>query len=255
MNHPPRLIEQGADRFELAALRAAEVDVGSERAMRRALSAIGAAAAFATPATAAAVLSKGAVALLVVKWVVVGAVAGATCAVAASAVRSGHLLSAPKTVVEVAATAPKPVAPSPEPGRHADEPATAPSPPEVSGPVRSSNRAAAPKAREPERTAEAAASPGLGTTARLSREVALLDQARAALKRGDRAAALAALDQRQTEVGTGMLGPEATVTRVEALLGQGNRAAASALAERFLAEHPRGPHADRLRSLLGGARP
>jgi outer membrane protein assembly factor BamD (BamD/ComL family) len=83
----------------------------------------------------------------------------------------------------------------------------------------------------------------------------LLDQARAALKRGDAAVALSALDQRQAEVGAGMLGPEATVTRVEALLGQGNRDAASGLAERFWAEHPRGVHADRLRSLLGGARP
>jgi hypothetical protein len=248
MNHPPRLIEQGADRFELAALRAAEVDVGSARALRRALAAIGATAALATPATAAAVLGKGAVALLVVKWVAVGAVAGATCAVAANAVQAGRHPSASEAPA-VLRTRP----PEPEPAASSSEPAIAPSATEVAPAAPSSARVVAVRAFEP--TPAAVASSGPGTAQRLSREIALLDQARAALKRGDGAAALAALDQRQAEVGAGLLEPEATVTRVEALLGQGNRVAASTLVDRFLTEHPRGVHADRLRSLLAGARP
>jgi hypothetical protein len=243
MNHPPRLIEQGADRFELAALRAAEVDVGSERALRRALAAVGATAALVTPATATAVIGKGAVALLVVKWMAAGAIVGATCTIGASAIHR-HPSAAEMPAVPAGAIAPKR-----EPAASSSERAMAPPATVVSLPTRSSARFALAKPPAP------AASSDPETAQRLSREIALLDQARAALKRGDGAAAIAALDQRQAEVGAGMLGPEATVTRVEALLRQGDRVEASALAERFLAEHPRGVHADRLRTLLRGARP
>jgi hypothetical protein len=254
MNHPPRLIDKGADGFELEALRAAEIDAGSDRAMRRALSAMGAAAALGTPAAAAA-LGKGAVAILVVKWVAVGAVVGASFALTAGAIRTpgSSRTARPSLAGGAAESNPAMAIPSGDLRRPPGESAAAFSPPVESAQVPAGTRAAGSRVREP--TGAAPVPSGLTTEARLSREVALLDEARAALRRGDQVAALAALDQRQEEVGTGMLGPEATLTRVEALLGQGNRAAASTLAERFLAEHPRGPHADRLRSLLRGAHP
>jgi len=50
--------------------------------------------------------------------------------------------------------------------------------------------------------------------------------------------------------GSGKLGPEATVLRIDALTQRGDRAAASAMGDRFLAAHPHSPYADRVRSIL-----
>ncbi len=244
MKLPPRLLEGGADPFELAALRSAADDAGSERAMGRALTAFGAMAGITAPAATAAALSKSTLTFLVMKWVAVGAVVGATCAVSAKALQHGISSPVSSTPPQRRALGPKEQRTDPPPrGEFASVPVTQPP-----ASVRSEARAA------PSETPRPQSAPPLPSGARnaekLSREVALLDEARAALGRGDAAAALAALDQRQQEIGAGMLAPEATLIRVEALLARGERGAAAALAERFWAEHPRGAHTDRLRTLL-----
>ncbi|MDB5213375.1 MAG: hypothetical protein JWO86_1302, partial [Myxococcaceae bacterium] len=48
----------------------------------------------------------------------------------------------------------------------------------------------------------------------------------------------------------GVLRPEGTVLRVRTLLLQGNRAAATKLADEFLAAHPGSVHGKRMRALL-----
>lgn len=95
--------------------------------------------------------------------------------------------------------------------------------------------------------APSAARPG---PASLGEEVAAIDAARKALLAGDTSGALRALDDYDRRFPGGMLGPEASVLRIEALARRGDRATATRLAKAFLVSHPRSPHASRLRSLL-----
>ncbi|MBX3205725.1 MAG: hypothetical protein KF764_11700 [Labilithrix sp.] len=88
----------------------------------------------------------------------------------------------------------------------------------------------------------------------LAREVALVEEARAALARGDATAALGALDAHDREFPSGTLSPEARVLRIEALVragGEAQRREAHRLGDAFLAAHPSGPHARRVRAVLG----
>jgi hypothetical protein len=65
------------------------------------------------------------------------------------------------------------------------------------------------------------------------------------------ALALALLRRYEEQHPNRALGPEAVVVRIEALALIGNREAATALAERFVAEHPTHPSAVRVRALVG----
>ena len=90
----------------------------------------------------------------------------------------------------------------------------------------------------------------------LAREIELVQGARAALARGDASEALRMLDVHDHEFPSGTLGPEARVLRIEALVragGDRNVARANALGDAFLAEHPSGPQARRVRTVLGRA--
>jgi hypothetical protein len=89
----------------------------------------------------------------------------------------------------------------------------------------------------------------------LSREIALLDQARGELARGNAAAALATLAQRERELSRRVLEPEAVVVRVQALLASGQRARATAIAEAAIATEPGGSYAQRLRRTLNAKMP
>ncbi len=70
-------------------------------------------------------------------------------------------------------------------------------------------------------------------------------------RRGDPARGLALLDAYTTRFPHAAMIPEATVLRVEALTGAGDRPAAQRAADAFLAAHPESPYAARIRSLLG----
>lgn len=82
-------------------------------------------------------------------------------------------------------------------------------------------------------------------------EVRCLDEARAKLARGDASGALVSLDKHDREFPRGLLGAEADMLRVEALVKAGRGDEARARGERLLAREPNGPHAKRLRTLLG----
>ncbi len=84
----------------------------------------------------------------------------------------------------------------------------------------------------------------------LEGEVAALDLARNVLAGGDAARTLGLLDQYEQAFPKGALRPEATYLRIQALSRAGQREAARSLAARFLAHHPKSPHAAQLQALL-----
>jgi hypothetical protein len=94
------------------------------------------------------------------------------------------------------------------------------------------------------RTATAALSVDDG----LASQVAAIREARAAIRRGDGRAALAAIDQGLAAGQSSPLEQEATLARVSALCLLGDIAAARRTAEQFLARFPASPLAPRIRS-------
>jgi hypothetical protein len=91
--------------------------------------------------------------------------------------------------------------------------------------------------------------------AELDREVALLDEAKFALRRGDARGAAAALDRYAERFPRGALAPEAALLKVELLLRQGRLSDARALARAELDARPHGPHARRFRDVLSPGQP
>jgi hypothetical protein len=84
----------------------------------------------------------------------------------------------------------------------------------------------------------------------LGPQLALIDGARAALAQGNAKEALTRLKEYEVRYPGGALGPEATALRVEALLRAGEVARGQALGKKFVSQHPNGPYAARIRSLL-----
>src|SRR5258706_10758037 len=82
-------------------------------------------------------------------------------------------------------------------------------------------------------------------------QILLIDEARAAIRGGDQAAALRTLDLYASKYPGGAFGQEATVTRIDALDQSGNHARAASLARVFLAKHPASAHARRLERIAG----
>lgn len=234
MSDPNRLIDRGADPLGARLLRSGLRDAPDARARGKALAALGLAAASGTVAsTAAATASSKALPAAwigLLKWFGVGVVGGA---VTLGAVR----LQAPAASAPAPAPAPAPsalaVALPPSTGAaapivSADEPP--PPPPSASVPAPSPPQA----------------------VPSLSDEVASLDRARQRIAAGDPSGALAALDKHRRDFPSGVLGPEATLVRMEALSAAGRQAEARALGQRFLDAHPDSPLQGRVRSLMGG---
>jgi hypothetical protein len=86
-------------------------------------------------------------------------------------------------------------------------------------------------------------------------EVQLVDRARLALREGDAHTCLLHLDERKRRVGAGMLGPEATWLRIQALLALDRRTTAIDEARAFLRLCPNGPIAERIQALLAKVPP
>lgn len=89
-----------------------------------------------------------------------------------------------------------------------------------------------------------------GPTSALADEVRWLDRARHAIAAGDNAAASDALRGYRSAHPTGVLSTEADVLEVDLLVRRGEREAARARAQTFVATHPNSPHAARLRRWL-----
>jgi hypothetical protein len=89
-------------------------------------------------------------------------------------------------------------------------------------------------------------------TPTLSDEVTALDRVRQAALSGTPTNALRLLDTYERTFNSPNLAPEAAVLRIEALLALRRETEAKRVGERLLASNPNTPHAQRVRSLLGG---
>jgi hypothetical protein len=234
VSNPRRLLDEGADELEMELLRSVRADAMPDGSRRHILATLGIAGAVVTTSTTAAssiVASKAGVfkgaSAVVAKWVAVSALAGLGSA--GVWVARTHM-----SAREVDLSAPKAIETSVAPNE-------APSP--AIAPAAEEQPKVAPAAREPRNAGP--------TSPSLSNEVAALQVARTALAGHDPGAALAALDRYKSRYPAGRLAPEATVLRIEALVERGDRAQASALADRFEAANPKSPYADRIRSILG----
>jgi hypothetical protein len=103
------------------------------------------------------------------------------------------------------------------------------------------------------RTTAPSTMPSAGSSS--AAELAMLDQARAAIDHGDAGRGLSLLDAYASRFPRGVMGPEASILRIEALANKGDRAAASREGEAFLRANPTSPYAARIASLLGTSNP
>jgi hypothetical protein len=91
--------------------------------------------------------------------------------------------------------------------------------------------------------------------ASLVMELRAIEEARRALTRQEHALALRSLDEYEKSFPQPRLRSEATLLRIETLAASGATHAAQQLGTSFLAKHPNGPYARRVRSLLSDAAP
>jgi type IV secretory pathway VirB10-like protein len=236
---PDDLPEWSAE--ERALWNSALDDRPPSRSLSAALQAVGVGSAITTAASGAGagVVAKAGTGLVLFKW---GAVVGLAGAVAVGGGVVAQRTSAPAEKPQPLATAAAPRAAERETPR-VEEPRPEPE--------------SAEKARAPQPAARAPGSNGRASTAArssataasqpdIAEEIQNIDSARALIRQGRTKEALAALDRGKSK----SLGVEATVLRIEALMRQGDRARATALANSFLAAHPKSPYAARIRTLL-----
>ena len=285
MTQPRRWIDEDATLAERRLLLSARDD-GPTRASKDKLfvalgvggaAAIGTAAATATatqlsatgPALAAtgaaAALSKavpggaGFSALAIMKWVGVGAIAGLVTTGTANVV--GRANDAQTANQAAAARADKPMDErnsrtsavyAPAALAAPEVPSEAPAITEETIPPPAPVTAAPATPATPK---VSAAKPVVTTpAANVGKEVSTLDRAREALAAGDTPSALEALGQHESEFTTGVLGPEAELLRIQALLTRGEYNSAAVMARGFLMKHPKSPHVGRVRALLAQAK-
>jgi len=146
------------------------------------------------------------------------------------------------------ATAPAMAAPKPIPPKPMMPATAAPKPMALVAPTAPAPTETTPAAA-PAAASAAPAVPAIDAR-RLVAEVAVLDRARAALRRGDAAGAAAALDEHARAFADGALLAEAELLRIEALAAAGDAAQARRRARDFLSRFPQSPLAKRLRSLV-----
>ncbi len=247
MSEMERLLDSGADDFELRILSAGRHDRPTAASRRRILTGLGVGGALGATLLAStmnaggwfgnlsrALLLRSAMAATVGAAAVIGYVQLTPSAPAPHeppAEVARPALVAPKAVV-AAPPVEVPEQPAPEVASPAPEVAS-PAPVPVSNNVQRSSRSAeAPK-------------PGL------SDELGSLDRARQALVAGDAGRSLRLLDDYHRRFPRPKLGTEAAVLRIEALAASGQRARASELGAKFLARHGKGPYGARVRSLIG----
>ena len=211
----------------------------------------GTALASSTAATASVAATAGpakaVVATKVLGWLMAGGAAGLAVAIPISAiepsgapapVETPPAVVAPRAAEARAQAAPAvPVEGDPAPAEQASEASPAPAPATTPAPSPA-------KPTHPARPAPAGAP---ATSAGLSDEVRVLNEAHVALRDGDSARALALLDDHRRRFSRGALGEERQAARVLALCDAGRVAEAKAAAERFLAASPRSPLAPRVR--------
>lgn len=159
--------------------------------------------------------------------------------------------TSPKGLESVAQTLPgTPNAPVPTAKLTADDPA--PALEATTKPAESPKATPeAPEAPKPSATSKPSSTAESPRETTLRDEVVLLDRARAEIARGATTEALATLAKHDATYPRGFLGSEAEVLRIEALVRAGRTAEATSRGEALLAREPNGPHAQRVRTLLG----
>ncbi len=239
MKEPKRLFESGSP-LERSILASGRDESPSHDLERKIL------AAMAAAPIASAATSPG-----LSRWLGTRSLVAGVAAIGLGALVVGAMLrrSEPAPSPAPAVTAPAVTAP------HAADapPSTAEAPREVvMTPDSLPNAPSRASAAAPVASARAAATPAPSTvaSASIAREVELLDGVKSKLGAGSAADAARALDAYDAEFPQGTLRPEATVLRIRTLLMSGDRAAAEKLGGEFLAKHPNGVHAKRVRALL-----
>jgi hypothetical protein len=236
-----RLIESGADDFELRILSAGRLDRPTAASRRRILTGLGVGGALGATLLASTMNAGGWFGNLSRSLLLRSAMA----ATAGAAAVIGYVQFAPSSPAphEPAALVAPRVVPAPkaaplaEPIEVREEPSVETGSPRPIGV--SSN------VQRPSRAVEAPPKPGL------SDELGSLDRARQALVAGDASRSLRLLDEYQRRFAKPKLGTEAAVLRIEALAASGQRARASELGAQFLSRHGKGPYGARVRSLMG----
>lgn len=252
MSDPRRLLDGSADEFERAMLEAGKADGPPARSVRTTAIALGLGATTLGAAGSAAATTTAATATMaVIKWVGLGVLAATIAGgVAVEVVRSRAPLVAVSSP-QVSPSAIAAIAPPPAPDTAAAVMPPAASTPVVSPrivPTREPHPAAArvPPPATPPADTPAPARAG----ARLAAETAALDDARTALREGHPASALHDLDVYTSAFPDGVLGQEASVLRIEALVRAGNRASARRLAQTFFRAFPGSPLTSQVRALV-----
>jgi len=243
----PLLMETDSDELK-ALLRSAELDEPPDGAKRRVLGrvgvGVGVTAAVMTATTGSAATSTGVLSaaklapLAVGKWIAIAAVVSVGTVAAVHRVKPAML--ARFTEHPPSTNAATSEAPAAREGRSVEPVPIAETTPE---PASESPATPLPPARNPR-----ASSSGKSD---IDGEIAAVEQARSALNRGNSSAALAAIDRYSQRYPRGMLAPEAMVIRIEALQMAGDKERAKSLGDAFLRVHPKSPHAQRVRSLIG----
>jgi len=236
-----RLLDSGADDFELRILAAGRHDRPSAVSRRRIVTGLGVGGALGATLIASAMNAGGwfgsvSRALLLRSAMAATVGAAAVIGYVQLSPQAPEPREVPAVVAPRAAAAPKPAARPVAPVA----PAAAPEEPASERPV-----AVASNAQKAPRVAEAPQKRGL------SEELGSLDRARQALVSGDAGRSLRLLEEYHRRFSRPKLGTEAAVLRIEALVANGQRARAGELGAQFLARHGKGPYERRVRSLIG----
>ena len=254
-----RILQDDPSERETLLITSARLDAPPAAGKGRVLAALGFAAvttATAGAGGATAVATTGTA--LVIKWLAIGVIGSAITLGAVEGLHPRAPASAPPPAARSVAAGPAAtLLPSATVGTLPDAPSASaanlalsagifeePAPPTL----------AAKPAGGPAPSHEPVAAPS-PPQATLTTELLALDDARHALASGDAATSMRLLDAYGARFAQPILGPEATVLRIEALVALGRGDEARGLAGEFLASQPDSPYAERIRSLVGRAAP
>ena len=248
MSEPPRLLAEWDNDLGRAALSSARLDSPPSGAAERAAAAL--AGAMSVAALTAATAANGTAATSAVTTSSMATSAGGMFGLAKVVAIGSLLVGGTVAGAKVAGylSSPRSSPPSAKLGASPSV-SNSPAPPQVVEAPAPVNVPA--KAAPQGLTPMVAGTRPSARTSTLPLELAALDQARVALSNGQSRHALTLLADHDARFPRGVLSSEATLLRVEALIGTGDTKGARALAERFIAANPGSPHVQRLRSLCG----
>jgi len=242
MSDPTRLLQDAPSDLEAELLRsvASERPTFEHRTRVRQAMGLAPGGSIAPPAGAGS-LGAG-------KMAIAGLIAAGAIAALLARGASHYGAGASTGMVDVTAVAPSPPAEPAiaiEPAAPVVDPQSLPS---AGAPPSPNPRATAIPPSRPTRESKSTAD---ATPSDIRAQIALIDEAHAALKRHAPGDALRAVDLYSSRYPGGLLDQEAAVIRIEAVDQSGNHARAASLARAFLAKHPASAHAKRLEGIAG----